>query len=356
VIEGSVRRQGETLRVTAQLIEAEEGFHLWSQTFDRDTGDALAIQSEIAAAVADKLRLSVLPAGNAVRPLDGTMQQQYLEALGLIRENSHGSLARAVELLRPIRQARPDFIPVYLPLADSVQRLGWYGLLPWHEAVEEMRTLSAEASRRAPGDLDARVLAALVPFAENDLAPTYDGYERILRAHRTLADEAPNHPLLQLNTSDAARILDQHEVAIRYAERYVALEPRDPKGHMTLGQIARALGRNDEAIAAYRRGTELAPVSSTSTGNGRACWYAPADTRRRSQSPRHANAPAGKDVRPWWATSTAFCASLRWSLRAKPPVRIRCRRSTWRSNARANGVATARPWPGWNSRARRPTA
>ena len=259
VIEGSVRRAGDQLRVTAQLIEAEGGFHLWSQTFDRTLEDTLAIQSEIAGAVADKLKLSVLPAAGTEVPLDAAAQQAYLEALGLIGESSHGSLERAVALLRPLQAARPDFIPVYLPLADSVQRLGWYGLVPSLEALDEMRSLSAEATRRAPDDLDVRVLAALIPFAENDLAPTWRGYERILAAHRVLADEAPNHPLLQLNTADAARILDQHDLALRYAERYVALEPRDPKGHMTVGMSFSHMGRDADAIAAYQRSTEIAP-------------------------------------------------------------------------------------------------
>lgn len=259
VIEGSVRRQGDTLRVTAQLVKADDGFHLWSQAFDRKLVDALAIQSEIAAAVADKLKLSVMPARSMVVPLDSQSQQAYLQALGLIGRSDEESLLRAVELLRPLRQAHPAFIPAYLPLADSVQRLAWYGRIPWLQAIEEMEALSAEASRRAPDDLDARVLAALVPFARNDLAPSYRGYERILATHRKLADEAPNHPLLQLNAADAARIIDQHELALRYTERYVALEPRDPKGHVTAGLALRLMGREDEAVAAFRRSVEVSP-------------------------------------------------------------------------------------------------
>lgn len=259
VIEGSVRRQGRTLRVTAQLIKADDGFHLWSQTFDRKLDDALAIQSEIAAAVADKLQLSVLPSSGGTVALDSLSQQAYLQALGLIGESSQESLVRAVELLRPLQRAHPQFIPAYLPLADSVQRLGWYGRVPWLQAFEEMEALSAEASRRAPGDLDVRVLGALIPFARNDLAPSYRGYERILATHRQLADAAPNHPLLQLNTADAARILDQPELALRYSERYVALEPRDPKGHVTTALALRGMGRDEEAATAFRRAIDVSP-------------------------------------------------------------------------------------------------
>src|SRR5690606_38190211 len=133
---------------------------LWSQTFDRKLDDALAIQSEIAAAVADKLQLSVLPSSGGAVALDSLSQQAYLQALGLIGESSQETLARAVELLRPLQRAHPEFIPAYLPLADSVQRLGWYGRVPWLQAFEEMEALSAEAARRAPGDLDVRVLGA----------------------------------------------------------------------------------------------------------------------------------------------------------------------------------------------------
>lgn len=259
VIEGSVRRQGDKLRVTAQLIKADDGFHLWSQTFDRTLDDTLAIQSEIAAAVADKLKLSVLPASTAATRLDAASQQAYLQALGLVGDGSDTSMERAVALLRPLQKAHPDFIPAYLPLADSVQRLGWYGRIPWKAAFAEMQSLSEEASRRAPRDLDVRVLAALIPFAANDWAPTYAGYERVLATHRRLADEAPSHPLLQLNTADAARLLSQYELALRYADRFIALEPRDPKGPWTLAMITTAMGREQETMDALRRSLAVSP-------------------------------------------------------------------------------------------------
>ena len=191
--------------------------------------------------------------------LDSASQHAYLQALGLIGESSEASLEKAVGLLRPLQKAHPDFIPAYLPLADSVQRLGWFGRLPRLQSVEEMRALSAEATRRAPRNLDVRVLSALISFAANDLAPTYRGYERILATHRRLAEEAPNHALLQLNTSDAARMVGQHELALRYADRYVALEPRDPKGYWTIGMSAREAGREAEAIAALRRAIAVSP-------------------------------------------------------------------------------------------------
>jgi len=265
VIEGSVRRQGDTLRVTAQLIKADDGFHLWSQTFDRKLDDALAIQSEIAAAVADKLQLSVMPLKPGATTLDSLSQQAYLQALGLMGEGSLASLARAVALLRPLQRAHPEFIAVYLPLADSVQRLGWYGGLPWLRAFDEMEALSAQASLRAPDAIDVRVLAALIPFARNDLAPTWRGYEGSLATHRTLADEAPNHPLLQLNTADAARIMGQSELSLRYARRYIALEPRDPKGYIAMGEALQDLGQDDKATAAFRDGTALAPTYEAGT-------------------------------------------------------------------------------------------
>lgn len=259
VIEGSVRRQGDTLRVTAQLIEAEGGFHLWSQTFDRTLDDALAIQSEIATTVAQKLRLSILPPPAAAATLDAASQQAYLEALGLIGEGGDDSMQRAVALLRPVVERHPEFIPAYLPLADTVQRLGWYGRIRWQDAVEEMAALSREASTRAPDHIDARVLAALVPFARNDLRPTHAGYEAVLAAHQALAEEAPNHALLQLNTADAARILDRGELALRFAERYIALEPLDPKGYATLADIHHDMGDAPATIRVLERAIDIAP-------------------------------------------------------------------------------------------------
>src|ERR1700758_4628751 len=119
VIEGSVRKAGEQLRISAQAIQAESGHHLWSETFRRELKDVFAIQEEMEQSVADLLRLHVPEVPGAVRPsaLTPEAYTAYLRARFLIHQQSPETLRAALEQLRKLVETHPGYAPAYSAMA-----------------------------------------------------------------------------------------------------------------------------------------------------------------------------------------------------------------------------------------------
>jgi TolB-like protein len=119
VLEGSVREDGQLVRITAQLIDAGNGYHIWSKTYDRDLSNILALQDEIARAITAALTNGPL-AGPSVRvPIDPEAYRQYLQAQSFAALKTDAGDARAVELLKQITAAQPDFAPAYAALGRT---------------------------------------------------------------------------------------------------------------------------------------------------------------------------------------------------------------------------------------------
>ena len=111
VLEGSVRKAGNQIRVTAQLIEASTDTHLWSQTYDRELADIFAIQDEISAAVIEQLELELLGAAPIAVEIDPRAYELYLQAHLMIEGDIFGSLEQARELLNEVLALEPDYLP-----------------------------------------------------------------------------------------------------------------------------------------------------------------------------------------------------------------------------------------------------
>lgn len=252
LIEGSVRRSGDTLRITVQLIEAANGSHLWSQTFDRKDTDPFTVQTEIANAVARQFELRLLPVGDAV--LDGAAQREYLQLLARARER--GDYA-AINELRIFLRAHPRYRPGYLALGDLLSVQASIDT----KGMNDLLALVEEVQQRWPGSIEAQVLAALPDIANGFYRPfPSQALNRQLAALRPLADRAGNIPLLQSSAGWTALLLDQPDVATRYFERQVALEPQNPSAHIALVQALLYSGRLDRAKAAARHIVELQPT------------------------------------------------------------------------------------------------
>ena len=130
VIEGSVRKAGEQLRITAQAIQTESGHHLWSETFRRELKDIFAIQEEIAQSVADLLRLHMPAVQVAVRPSARNLDAytRYLRARFLIHQQSPETLRAALQQLRELIETFPDYALAYSGMAAAnglLSPLGW---------------------------------------------------------------------------------------------------------------------------------------------------------------------------------------------------------------------------------------
>jgi adenylate cyclase len=145
IIEGSVRKAGEQLRITAQAIQAESGHHLWSETFRRELKDVFAIQEEIAQSVADLLRLHVPEVRGAVRPSapDLDAYTAYLRARFLIHQQSPEALQAALEQLRKLIEAYPCYALAYSGMAAGSGLLAQFGVVSGRDVYPDVK-VSAE--------------------------------------------------------------------------------------------------------------------------------------------------------------------------------------------------------------------
>ena len=119
VLEGSVRKHGNQLRITAQLIQADNGYHLWSETYDRQLDNVFQIQEDIASAVVDALRITLLGEVPKTRRTDPAAYQLFLEGQYLKRQISADSLNRAVEAFKQAVEIDPAYVPAWAELADT---------------------------------------------------------------------------------------------------------------------------------------------------------------------------------------------------------------------------------------------
>jgi transcriptional activator of cad operon len=255
VLEGSVRKSGDTLRITAQLIRADTGYHVWSQTFDRPMEDVFKVQDEIAAAVLQSLKLSLLaPAAAMPAPTANTAAYTlYLRARSLDNVSEY-ELAK--KYLQQALALDPGFAEGWAMYA--------YLLTEDFETLDSRRTPELCSSARAAAD-EALKLNPGLPAAHNAKG-------RILAAcdWNWTAAEAEYSRALELDPGNARVIrsyaffewsVEHYERALELAQRAVSLDPLNGWNYLCLAFAQGALGKLAEAEVSYRKQLELDPLA-----------------------------------------------------------------------------------------------
>ena len=243
VLEGSVRRSGHTIRITAQLISGVTGFHLWSQTYDRDLKDVLELQTEIATAVGSALKVTLLGDEAAKIEVGGTRNPAALDAYLRAAKTydaaqdvngAQAAIARYSEAIR----LDPEYALAY---ADRSIALAGLGGVYIDKAREDARNAIARAPALAAGHL------ALANLAETSLDFTLarDEYERA----QTL--EPGNARVLAFYGAFAAE-MGESEAGLRALRRSVTLDPLNYNHHFSLGTALVLARRYDEAVVAIK--------------------------------------------------------------------------------------------------------
>src|SRR5687767_7326424 len=226
VLQGSVRRVGNRIRVTVQLMNANEGTQIWSERYDRELDDIFAIQDEIARGIVEQLRVRLGladPAGQLVaRPTDDLEAYQlYLRGREAAYQRTPASLRRAIEYFRQALARDPAVARAHLGLAEAYIGLGVYQFIPTTEAARE-----AEQALQAAERLQPDVALVHVHWAQLKL---------YLRP-------------------------DWHEAG-PHLDRALALDPREPLAHGYFALLSGMLGNLEEARAASARAIALDPLS-----------------------------------------------------------------------------------------------
>lgn len=265
VLEGSVRREGNRLRVTAQLIDAGTGYHLWSGEYDREVAEVLAVQDEIARAIAAALALRLPPRATLARVPPAPRLEAYdlyLRALHLRNGLSDDALQRALDLLDRAIELEPGFALAHAARASVVAPRIYFGNVPLDQGMRDMRVSIARAFQLDPALGEAHVALGIFRlFFEWDWA----GAEQSLRQ------------AIRLNPSDAHawHHLANHLHAMgRFAEarearaQGVALDPLNARTRIVLAMDHLRAGELDEAFAQIERAQRLDPMNPLLLGLG----------------------------------------------------------------------------------------
>jgi TolB-like protein/predicted Zn-dependent protease len=258
VVEGSVRKSGDKVRITAQLIKAADGFHVWSDTFTRDVKDIFAVQDEIAGLIAQNLELKIgVGQAKAIRAIDPEAHQRYLQGKFFLNQFSLEAVQRAVEHLQEAVKLAPDYAAAWAALSEAGAQIGGYGTT--RAMVEEGYALARRAADRAIA-LDPSLPAGHLAMAGVKLSNDFDlpGAVKALRQAQSLA---PDDPEVLSKAGLIQYALGQSKEAIAPLARAVALDPVNPSVRVMLGFALSEQERFAEAEAQFRRIVELNPAS-----------------------------------------------------------------------------------------------
>jgi TolB-like protein/Tfp pilus assembly protein PilF len=271
VVEGSVQRAANKIRVNAQLIDARTDAHLWAQTYDRDLADVFAIQSEIAKAIADQLQAKLSPnekkAIEQPPTTDLAAFDLYSRAKSLLLSagfslTSQPDTRKAIELLDEAVKRDPSFFDAYCQLAyahETIYAVSGSDHTPARLALAEA---AVQAATRLRPDA-AETHLARAQYLYNGLRDYAGALAELEIARRAL----PNDPRIFELTGYILRRRGQQEEGLRNLERAVELDPRN---FDTLQQIALSylsLGRYAEAIAALDRASAIVPDNAETRAN-----------------------------------------------------------------------------------------
>lgn len=265
VLEGSVQRSGDRVRITAQLIRADDGFHIWSEVYDRTLDDIFGIQDEIAGKVGGALSVSLLGTtpGRAVAGVSTSNADAfdiYLQALKERATYSYGGLQAAEDLLKGALAIDPDFTDAKSELAGNYLTQVETGLMPDSDAYQAVIALTEQVLDVQPDDVRAR---ALKLFAETMTVAKEGDYQAINSAigeiEQLVAEEPANFQVRIL----LVRLLRNAQQDERLVDTLLAareIDPLNPQIHYELGAAYLQTDDWDLARVALQKSLELEPA------------------------------------------------------------------------------------------------
>jgi len=263
IVTGSVRRSSEMMRINAQLINGEDGVERWGQTYDRGFGDEIKIQTDIAANVAQSLRIALGQGAKSALALGGTAdsaaQDLYLRAAALYaNDTSEEALRDVVALLDAVTARDPDYANAYRLKARSLELLA----TSYPKSPGDMGTTLKQA------ELAARRAIELAP----KLGPAYAelalieqdrfNYLSALRYMNRALALSPDDPLVLPSAMYITRDLGDPRKALLLADRLAKLDPLNALTYTRRADVLMALRRYPEVIESSRRSLQLAPKRS----------------------------------------------------------------------------------------------
>ena len=256
ILEGSIRRQGNRLRITAQLINVEDGFHLWSEKYDREMNDIFAIQDEIALSITKNLKMALLEKDrekiNRSRPQNTEAYDLYLK--GRFHLNRRGaSIPASIQFFQKAIDIDPEFALAYAGYADGNLVLANYGLVPSKQIMAKAKQAAEKAIQLDPllpeGHCSLGFYYTLIewnwPEAKKNFLRSLELNPRYTQAHSWYGW---NYVTLVEGRFDAGE---------KHGEQLVKLEPLSAYFNGTYSLILATVGKLEQALEVCRAGIEL---------------------------------------------------------------------------------------------------
>ncbi len=259
VLEGSVRKQGDKVRITAQLIRSDDDFHLWSESYDGDLKDVFALQERIARAITDKLKVTLIGAQKeqlvAVATTDTQAHDLYLEAREAYRVRGAG-VQRSIDLYHAALKRDPEFAQAWAGLCASLDVLPYY-LPDTDKARLPQIYAEAEAACKRAIAIDPDLAAAHV--ALGGLYANAWHWRAAEQQFQQAQALAPNDPEFLFTYTDWLGAMGRSDEALATAQRAVESDPKAPAYRNVYGYLLFYSNRVDESIAQLEVGHVIAP-------------------------------------------------------------------------------------------------
>jgi len=253
IVEGSVVRDGQRVRITAQLIRAATDKHVWANTFERDFSRVLALQEDVAKAIAEQIGVKLAPWHTAPTPGESPQAQEaYLRG---IYYYGMGDMMRSAQALEQAVMLDPDHALAYAALARTYYFIAFFGDLPPKEAFERMEQAATKALDKDPTLASAHGSLALVKLHRDwDWADAEQHFRHALELNPSNADIHHDYAHLLL-------VMRRDRESVTETERAVALDPFNPMLNACLGWHRLFAGEYDQAIVAATRSLQIQPAN-----------------------------------------------------------------------------------------------
>jgi serine/threonine-protein kinase len=273
LLEGSVRKSGNRVRIAVQLVKVADGFHLWSETYDRTLDDIFAVQDDIAQSVVKELRTTLLgeeadsgasgevkadvAAAAAGRGTDAEAHRLFLQGRFFVDRISHQDVGKGIALLKRALELDPGHALAWSCLAWAETLSGITGNAPIGPSIARAREAATRSIALAPDLPEAHVgLGSVQLWYEFDFKGADASYERALAL-------APANPVALRASGMLAFVLGRPEQALERCRLALELDPLSASTCGIVARVYRSLGRLTDAEEAFRRALEISPDSTS---------------------------------------------------------------------------------------------
>jgi len=256
VVEGSVRKAGDKVRITAQLIKAADGFHVWSDTFPRDLKDIFAVQEEIAGLIAQQLQLKLGMSSRATQVVNPEAYRLVLEGHHFWLQRTEEALARAEAAYRQALEHDPQFAQAHAGLAEVWMIRGWYraigGVFPPDDDFARAKSEAQLALRLDPTLAEPHATLGGLLYNERKFAESEQAFQGALRLN-------PNYSFAHHWRAHLLMATGKLDVALEELDRAVQLDPLSFVTLLIDSMWLSFAGRYEEALALNDRALALGP-------------------------------------------------------------------------------------------------